>query len=53
MLKETKQYINEAKASDDRIKKVNHNPNYSFINKLDGIITGPNVSISAFSEVIE
>ena len=53
VVKGSKQGIIKAKETDDRIKKVNHTPNYSFIGKLDDIITGPNVSYSTFDKVLE
>jgi hypothetical protein len=53
VIKGTKQDIVEAKKVDDRIRKVNHTPNYSFINKLDGIIYGPNLSLKSFDQVLE
>lgn len=48
-----KQYILQAKESDIRIKKYNHTSNLSFLNKLDSIIKGPNVSLSTLDEEIE
>ena len=48
-----KQRIIKAKKRDPRIKKINHTPNYSFLNKLDGVIHGPNVSLQSFEDVIE
>lgn len=49
----SKQRVIAAKQSDYRIKKINHTPNYSFIDKLDAIIQGPNVSTLPFDEALE
>lgn len=48
-----KQVIIDAKKEDSRIKKINHTSNGSFINKLDGIVKGPNVSTMSFDEALE
>ena len=53
VLRGSKQGIIRAKERDQRIKKINHTPNYSFLGKLDDIITGPNVSSTTFDKVIE
>lgn len=47
----TKQDIIEAKTDDDRIKKLNHTE--TFIERLEPIIYGPNVSTSTFEEELE
>ncbi len=48
-----KQTILEAKKDDDRIRKVNHTSNNSFIQRLDGIVYGPNLSTKTFDEVLK
>ena len=50
---QNKQKVIAEKEIDPRIKKLNHTPNYSFIGKLDDIITGPNVSTSTFDQEVE
>lgn len=46
-----KQTVMDEKKKDTRIKKINHNE--TFINRLDPIIHGPNVSISTFDQESE
>ncbi|MBR1416995.1 MAG: hypothetical protein IJ572_04185 [Bacilli bacterium] len=55
VLKGSKQDIIKAKETDDRIKKINHTPapEYTFRNKLDDVINGPNLSYTTFDKVID
>ena len=46
-----KQTVLEERKMDDRNKKINHNE--TFINRLDPVVHGPNVSTSTFEEEIE
>ena len=48
-----KQKLKEIKEKDKRIIKVNHTFSGSFINKIEEIIKGPNVSTEPFSSVVE
>jgi hypothetical protein len=49
----TKQDVIEAKKTDERIKKINHTNNLSFLKRLDDVIKGPNVSTALFEDVLE
>ena len=53
LVKGTKQGIIKEKNADDRIKKINHTTNESFIGRLDNVIYGPNLSTKSFDEVLE
>ena len=48
ILRGDKQLVLEERKFDDRIKKINHN--VTFINRLDPVVHGPNVSTSTFDE---
>ena len=53
LVRGTKQGIIKAKETDDRIKKINHTSNESFIKRLDNVIYGPNLSIEKFDDILE
>ena len=48
-----KQGIIEAKETDDRIRKINHTSNLSFLNRLNDIIKADNVSTSTLDVELE
>ncbi len=48
-----KQTLKKIKEQDERIIKNNHTINGSFVDKLDRIAHGPNVSTMSFEEVVE
>lgn len=50
ILKGDKQLVLQERALDDRIKKINHNE--TFINRLEPVVHGPNVSTSTFDEEV-
>lgn len=53
ILSTDKQQVNNERANDDRIKKINHTINGSFINRLDNVVKGPNLSTSTLEDEIE
>ncbi len=53
MLRGSKQLIMSEKKDDKRIKRINHTINLSFLDRLDKVIYGPNVSTAKFDEIIE
>ncbi len=48
-----KNKLQEEKANDSRIKKINHTINNSYLKRLDSVIYGPNVSTSTIEEELE
>ena len=53
VLSTDKQQVLEARKEDERIKKINHTINGSFINRLDNVVHGPNVSTTTLEEEIK
>ncbi len=53
LLSTDKQTVMEEKKVDNRIKKINHTINGTFINRLDGVVKGPNLSTSTFEKELE
>lgn len=53
ILSKDKQQVNEARKTDDRIKKMNHTINGSFLNRLDNVVNGDNVSTTTLEEELK